>query len=252
MSAYNPDIDLMEISLGSIANQTWKNIEIFIVDDASDRSAQTAIKELAATYDHVKVIRIDVNSGPYFGRNLALLQAKGEFIAFQDADDWSHPQRIAAQLDYLLRTPEARVVATEHMRINRAGRVSLEGQFKTFGHGPATSVFRAEIFDQIGGFAAIRSRGDVEMHERVAAYYGCQANALLPFPMALCFADSGTLSHQTAARRAQHLHLFRTNRSSRIAMHSLFRDGVPLRSAHQTPVPMMLRAPEDFAAQLTS
>jgi hypothetical protein len=245
MSAYNPDVELMEISLRSVAAQTWKNVETFIVDDASDSSSQAAIMKLASTYNHVKVIRVDENAGPYFGRNLALRQAKGEFIAIQDADDWSHPQRLAAQIDYLLHTPEARVVATEHMRINRAGHVSLEGQFRTFGHGPATSVFRAEIFDQIGGFAAIRSRGDLEMHERVAAYYGCQANALLPFPMALCFADSRTLSHQMAARRAEHLHLFRTNRSNRTAMNSLFRDGIPLRSAHQTPVPMMLRAPDE-------
>jgi glycosyltransferase involved in cell wall biosynthesis len=180
MSAYNPDIELMKISLRSIAAQTWNNVEIFIIDDASEGPHKSAVVELAAAYNNVKVIRVDVNSGPYFGRNLALQQARGQFIAIQDADDWSHPQRLAAQVGYLLQTPEARVVTTEHIRINRAGRVSLEGQFRTFGHGPMTSVFRAEIFDQIGNFAAIRSRGDLEMHERVAAYYGCQANALLP------------------------------------------------------------------------
>jgi hypothetical protein len=244
MSAYNPDVELMKVSLESIAAQTWRNIEVFIVDDASDEQMRTAIEELAASSNNVVLLRMDVNSGPYVGRSLAIQQAKGEFIAIQDADDWSHPQRFGAQVDFLLRTPQARAVTTEHIRINRAGHVSLEGEFRAFGYGPMTSMFRADVFEQVGDFAAIRSRGDVEMRERIAGYYGHQANATLPLPMALCFADSATLSHSTTARMAEHLQLFRTNISRRPAMNSLLRDGIPLSAAHQVPVPVRLRAPQ--------
>lgn len=245
MSAYNPDLELMKIALDSIRDQTWRNIEVIIVDDASDGPAETAVRKLAATYNNVELIRVAVNSGPYIGRNLAIQRARGDFIAIQDADDWSHPQRFAAQINLLLNTPEARAVTTGHIRINRAGDVALESHFRVFGNGPMTSVFRAEVFQQIGSFAAIRSRGDLEMRGRVAAYYGYQANAALPLPMALCYADSRTLSHSMKTQKDDHIKLFHNNVFHIPDMTSLFRDGLPLTTAHQTPVPIMLRPPHE-------
>jgi hypothetical protein len=241
MSAYNPNIDLMKLSLDSVVNQTWKNVEVFVIDDASDRHEETQIRDLASEYSNVELIRLDVNSGPYVGRNLAIEKARGEFIAIQDADDWSHPERLACQVGFLLDSPEARVVASEHVRIDRAGRVSLEGRFRVFGDGPMTSIFRAGIFREIGCFAEVRSRGDVEMRERMAAYYGHQAVADLPLPLVLCYADSGTLSHRALAQRAPHLQLFRSNISRRPSLNNLFRDGIALTPGHQVQVPKMLQ-----------
>ena len=244
MSAYNPDLDLMKISLDSIKHQTWNNIEVIIVDDASDGPAQTALGKLAASYDSVALIRVPVNSGPYVGRNLAIHEARGKFIAIQDADDWSHPQRLAAQVSFLLNTPEARAVTTEHIRINRAGNVALESGFRVFGDGPMTSLFRAEVFQQIGRFAATRSRGDLEMRERIAAYYGDQGNAALLLPMMLCYADSTTLSNITRTQKLHHIKLFHNNVAQMQDLNSLFRDGLVLSDKHQVPVPIMLRAPQ--------
>lgn len=241
ISAYNPDLGLMRIALDSIIGQTWKNVELIIVDDASGKETAFAIQELSKKYK-ADLIRMEVNSGPYIGRNLAIAQAKGEFIAIQDADDWSHPERLAAQLKFLQDNPTARAVTTEHIRINAAGHVSLESGFRIFGEGPMTSVFRSEVFQQIGCFAAVRSRGDLEMYKRIAAYYGHQANAILPLPMALCYADSRTLSHSTADKKGEHIQLFHTNISRLPSMTSLFRDGIPLNA--KTAVPMMLRAPD--------
>lgn len=243
MSAYNPDLELMEISLDSIRDQTLNNLEIIVVDDASDDPHKESIRELTARYSNAKLIRTPVNSGPYIGRNLAIEEARGTFIAIQDADDWSHPQRLATQVHFLLSTPEARAVTTEHIRINRAGDIALESGFRVFGDGPMTSLFRADVFHQIGRFALTRSRGDLEMHERIAAYYGNQANAALPLPMMLCYAHSSTLSNSIRTKKVHHIKLFHNNIMEMQDLTSLFREDMPLSGVHQIPVPIMLRAP---------
>ena len=151
-------------------------------------------------------------------------------------------------MEVMLNTPEARAVTTEHIRINRVGDVALKSGFRVFGDGPMTSLFRTEVFQQIGSFAATRSRGDIEMRQRIAAYYGYQANASLPLPMMLCYADSATLSNSMRAEKVHHLKLFHDNIAQLPDMTSLFRDGISLTSVHQVPVPMALRAPNDQLA----
>ncbi|QIK79661.1 glycosyltransferase family 2 protein [Sphingomonas piscis] len=241
MSAFNPDMSLMEAALSSVSNQTWRNVEIFVVDDASDVDKANQIARLVAKFNQAELIRLSTNAGPYVGRNLALRRAQGEYIAIQDADDWSHPQRFAAQIEYLSRNPAAQVVASEHIRINGAGLVALEGQFEVFGDGPMTSMFRVEVFRDVGDFAAVCSRGDIEMRDRIMAYYGYQAVAHLPLPLVLCFAGSQTLSHRALAEKGPHVRLFRANMARRPDLNSLRRDGVPLRLSHQVQIPVGLR-----------
>lgn len=244
MSAFNPDLDLMAAALDSIRAQTWRNVEVIVIDDASDPEPATAIRGMVETMPRARLIRLDQNAGPYVGRNLALNVAEGEFIAIHDADDWAHPQRFEAQMAMMNNMPEAQVATTLHLRVDRAGHIQLERQFSLFGDGPMTSLFRRSVFETVGSFAKVRSRGDVEMRERIAGYFGHQALAVLPLPMMLCFADSATLSQRTAANSAEYLQLWRTNISRRGPMTSLFRDGVRLADWHQLSVPLALRAPD--------
>lgn len=242
MSAFNPDIDLMAAALQSIDNQTHRNTEVIVIDDASTAENAALIRDLAARHPRVRLIRLDVNSGPYVGRNLALREARGAFVAIHDADDWAHPERLAAQLAAFEACPEARLVTAQHIRIDRAGRVQLEGGFQILGDGPMTSLFRREVFDEIGAFALVRSRGDVEMRERLRSYYGHQAIAVLPMPMLLCLAESSTLSQTILANKAEYLQLFRTHISRRPVMAGLRRDGIALGPQHRLLVPHPLRA----------
>ena len=75
MSVYNPDLELMKLSLDSIRDQTWNNVEIIVVDDASSAPTQAAIRALVAHYEHVDVIVVAMNSGPYIGRNFSNSQS---------------------------------------------------------------------------------------------------------------------------------------------------------------------------------
>src|SRR5215203_336114 len=78
------------------------DVEVIVVDDGSTDSTPQAIRRLEAD-PRVRGFRLPVNGGPSAARNKALDEARGEWIAFLDADDWFAPGR----LPYLLEVAEA-------------------------------------------------------------------------------------------------------------------------------------------------
>lgn len=172
ITAYNSN-DTIQYAYNSICNQTYKNIEIIIVDDCSD----TPIANTLVLNSHVKtlIIRNELNSGPYISRNNALAKVKGEYVTIQDADDWSHPQRIGRQISLLQDNKIA--CYTEHIRFSEYGNLKLENNGEYLGHGPMTSLFKSFIFSEIGLFSPVRTRGDIEFKQRIIRIYGDDALA---------------------------------------------------------------------------
>ncbi|WCP13563.1 hypothetical protein sphantq_01992 [Sphingobium sp. AntQ-1] len=242
MSAFNPDIPLMEQAVASVMNQSHRNVELIIIDDASAPELAAEISTIAGRFDNCSLIRLETNAGPYIGRNLAIEQATGDYIAIHDADDWAHPDRLRAQLAMFEEDPHARLLTAYHIRIDRAGKVQFEADFSIFGDGPMTSMFKRDVFNEVGPFAYVRSRGDVEMRERIRSYYGHHAIVTLPLPLLLCFADTSTLSQQTKANNLEYLQLFRTNISRRSPLGTFRRKEEALSAANQILVPKRLRA----------
>ncbi|ONG48218.1 hypothetical protein BKE38_22265 [Pseudoroseomonas deserti] len=253
VSAFNPDIALLRRSLQSLRDQTHAAVEIFLVDDASAAESSAAIQALLQSeFPEVKYRRLDANRGPYVGRNLAIAEAAGAFIAIQDADDWSHPERFALQVAAFAAHPTAQLVSTPHIRIDRYGAVQMEMDFAIFGDGPMTSMFRRSAFERLGVFAEVRSRGDVEMRDRIQSYFGGQAIQLLQAPPMLCFAASTTLSQKTKTENAEYLQLFRTQISRRRSLRNLRRDGLGIDAGHRTILPFPLRAFQEDDAHAAS
>ena len=93
MPAWNAE-ETVEHAANSILNQTWRNIELIIVDDASQDGTWGVLERIASYDDRVKIIRNKVNVGPYVSKNVALKNASGDYVTGQDADDWAHPQRL--------------------------------------------------------------------------------------------------------------------------------------------------------------
>ena len=77
----------MEATINSVFRQSYPHIELIIVDDGSTDRSPALLLEAAKKYPALTVLS-QVNSGPYPARNLALQHAKGELIAFLDADDY--------------------------------------------------------------------------------------------------------------------------------------------------------------------
>ncbi|TFL17114.1 glycosyltransferase family A protein [Jannaschia formosa] len=225
VGAWEPDPQMLALSLASLRAQGHADMEIFLVDDASGPEGRAAIDAACDADPGLILIRMARNAGPYAGRNAALERATGAFLAIQDADDWSHPDRFAAQLDAFAADPGLDLVTTPHLRIDARGEVQMEARFATLGDGPMSSMFRRAVFDRIGPFAPTRSRGDVEMRERLRGARGAQALRELPGPPMLCFAAATTLSQRVRAERREALQLWRGHIDRRPPAWGAVRDG---------------------------
>jgi len=93
----------IERALRSVEHQTTKPHEVLIVDDASSDNTVSIIEQFARTsLLNIRVIKQSVNDGPSVARNTAWNVATSEFIAFLDADDQWHPQKLELQLGVML------------------------------------------------------------------------------------------------------------------------------------------------------
>lgn len=87
-------------AINSVLGQTYKNIELIIVDDCSTDNSVDVIKK----YDDpkIKLIVNECNKGAAFSRNIALIESKGEWIAFLDSDDIWEPKKIEEQVKFMV------------------------------------------------------------------------------------------------------------------------------------------------------
>ncbi|MTJ83673.1 MAG: glycosyltransferase [Telmatospirillum sp.] len=90
-------------ALNSILIQNYSPIEVIVVDDASTDDTVAVAEEFAA--GGVRVIGTGHCRGAAGARNFGIEQSRGEFIAFQDADDEWQPGKLDGQVDLLLRDP---------------------------------------------------------------------------------------------------------------------------------------------------
>jgi len=85
--------ELLERALNSVFEQTYGNLEIVVVDDASDDDTPALIKKLGKKHP-IKDVRNNTAAGAAASRNIAVQIASGEFIAGLDDDDFWRPKRI--------------------------------------------------------------------------------------------------------------------------------------------------------------
>ena len=99
--AYNAEKDIAQ-AIRCAISQTYPEIEIIVVDDGSqDGTVQTAREILKSSFKgRWSVLELGVNRGASAARNVALKQAKGEWIQFLDSDDAIAADKIEAQMKY--------------------------------------------------------------------------------------------------------------------------------------------------------
>lgn len=88
-------------TLESVFDQTYKNLEIVIVDDCSKDNSRQVIEKYMKTHSEIVYYLQSTNQGAGAARNKALELAKGQYVAFLDADDMWHPTKIEKQIKLL-------------------------------------------------------------------------------------------------------------------------------------------------------
>jgi glycosyltransferase involved in cell wall biosynthesis len=105
-------------AVDSVLAQTYRPIEVVIVDDGSTDATPQVVAELAATYhDVVRCVRQD-NAGPGAARNLGLKHARGDFIQYLDSDDLLAPRKFEVQVAALQANPGAGLAYGITQRLN--------------------------------------------------------------------------------------------------------------------------------------
>ncbi|MEX2235516.1 MAG: glycosyltransferase family A protein, partial [Cyclobacteriaceae bacterium] len=79
----------------SVLSQTYSEIQLLVVDDASTDNSASVIKECVASYPEINFISLSKNSGNCKAFNVALLEAEGEFVIDLAADDILLPDRVS-------------------------------------------------------------------------------------------------------------------------------------------------------------
>lgn len=90
-------------TLQSVLNQSYKNWEMILVDDASTDQTVSIIEEFAQKDGRIKCFKLSKNSGNGFARNVALEKASGKYIAYLDADDLWISSKLEKQIQFLKR-----------------------------------------------------------------------------------------------------------------------------------------------------
>ena len=85
-------------SLQSVINQTYEDLEVVVVDDASTDDTKQLLESFQAKDCRIRYICNENPGGASAARNTGIKHARGTFIAFQDDDDIWHPEKIQRQL----------------------------------------------------------------------------------------------------------------------------------------------------------
>jgi glycosyltransferase involved in cell wall biosynthesis len=173
MTAFNADRTI-EHAIRSVVNQTWRNLEIFIVDDASTDGTAAVIEKYAAIDDRIVPLHNPVNIGTYCSKNRALEGATGRWFTCHDADDWSHPMKIERQVEALIRT-DAVANTSQWIRSGLSFPVRLGDRAEFVYRNYSSLMFQtAPVRDYLGFYDSVLVSADAEFIERLQKKFGCQ------------------------------------------------------------------------------
>ncbi len=175
-------------AIESILAQTYQSYEIIVIDDGSTDNTRLVLQPYIETIHYV----YQENQGVSVARNHGIDLARGELIAFLDADDFFLPDKLTAQVGVFDAQPNLGIVHSGWRRVNQEGetikdetpwnyvpKLDLEGwlRWKPIGT-MGTLMFRRHWLKQVGSFqSGLGQAEDVDLTLRLALR-GCEAEWL--------------------------------------------------------------------------
>ncbi len=108
----------LEEALISVLNQTEQNFEVLCLNDGSTDATGAILTKFAARDARFRVLECAHNRGIIAARNTLLSEARGKYLAWFDADDVAHPERLEKQQDFLNRHLEYAAVTCEYIEFS--------------------------------------------------------------------------------------------------------------------------------------
>jgi hypothetical protein len=209
MPVYN-GAETIGIAIKSMLAQTWSNLQIIVVDDASTDATCDVVKSIAATDSRVELVELKTNGGAYIARNTGMELAEGDYVTVHDSDDWSHPQKVEMQFRQLNSSRNAMAVLSRWMRVHPD--LFAIGFWRPDEHlmsiNLSSLLFRKDLLKEIGPWDTVRAGADNEFGWRFRTRYGDDAltttSRNLPLALSLIRPDSLTRQSATHVQTVYH------------------------------------------------
>lgn len=193
MTTYK-SLELLEIAVNSILNQTHQNLELIIVDDKSPDNTFDLIMELSKKDSRIIPLRMKENGGTYKAKNYGIQRAKGKYIAFHDSDDWCHQDKVKLQVARLESKPNLVGVTTSYIRVDENSNIVYRG-VGAIRHACISLMYRRKLVEEkIGFFDSVRVSADSEFERRIFAVFGESAISHINLPMIIASVRQESLS----------------------------------------------------------
>lgn len=175
-------VGLLKESVISVMNQTYKPIELILIDDHStEKFDDRFLKEHSSKDFRVKLIRNEKNLGPGLARETGRLIAKGDYFAYLDSDDFWHSNFLEKLVRYLEEHKDVGMAYSKTMLIRTAGNFLRNKNDQTFDHimpilfdihgrpwATGACVWKRDIVNKIGPWSDSRIWEDYEYDVRAA------------------------------------------------------------------------------------
>ncbi len=162
LPTYKEPVAVLKNAIDSILNQTFKSLELIVIlDNPQNNASINLLKEYAVTDSRFVYIINETNLGITESLNKGINRARGAFIARQDADDFSRPDRFERQYAYLLANPEVGVLGTLLLFIDNESDFKFEMKYQAVVGkeinrvcpvGAGSVLIRKEIFLKHGSY----------------------------------------------------------------------------------------------------
>ena len=152
--------DFLAAAVRSVLDQTYSNVEIVVINDASTDHTD----DIMARFDdpRIKYLKHRENRYAAAARNTGIRASSGELLAFVDADDLVHPDKIRLQVDFLKCNPEIGLTYNSRFEIDSTGQlisivqapavVTLKDLVLGYPFAPSEVVMRRELAIRVGLF----------------------------------------------------------------------------------------------------
>ncbi|MBR5079635.1 MAG: glycosyltransferase family 2 protein [Victivallales bacterium] len=182
--------DMVRTALDSVWNQTYRPIELIIVDDESQDNTMEVVEQWRAehpdTNDFTSIAKTFPNGKPSLARNRGLALAHGDYIQFIDDDDWIYPNAVQAKVDYIKTHPDCQLIVNQldyyrngknfnvtHISLPEKPQNIVEHLLHHECLLVATLMFKTDVMRAIGGWTVGLSFGeDMEITMRHAILGG--------------------------------------------------------------------------------
>jgi glycosyltransferase involved in cell wall biosynthesis len=163
----------IENCLYSLINQTYSNIEIIVIDDASSDDTENIVRKLMKKDKRIKYYKLNYNVGTYAAKNFAINYANGEFVTCHDSDDFAHPQKIEKQVRPLIRYPWLIFTVSYWVRLTDKGIFYARQTYPLLRLNPNSVMFRKDIvINKVGLWDYVKIGADSEFYYRLKITFG--------------------------------------------------------------------------------